>query len=91
MLKLDIESIRVPHERTYAARVEQHPLCGALASQLVPAERVLGEGELTTMVGGPRRARLFTRELDRWQPSLPFRVEISEICGAKVYRVAGLQ
>jgi tellurite resistance protein/RecA/RadA recombinase len=60
---------------------------------LVHLERhsVLGEGELTTMVGGPRRARLFTRELDRWQPGLPFRVEISEIGGAKVYRVAGLQ
>jgi hypothetical protein len=52
---------------------------------------VLGEGELTTMVGGPRRARVFARELDRWQPVLPFRIEISEISGAKVYRVAGLQ
>lgn len=60
---------------------------------LVHLERhsVLGEGELTSMVGGPRRARIFAREIDRWQPSLPFRVEISEISGAKVYRTAGLQ
>jgi hypothetical protein len=91
MLKLDIESIRVPHERTYAARVEQHPLCGALASQLVPADakevrrRLMASSLRLTESMAPAVGSI------RWQPSLPFRVEISEISGAKVYRVTGLQ
>src|SRR5690349_5138555 len=38
LARLDIEAIRVAHERTYAARVEQHPLCGPLVARLVPAD-----------------------------------------------------
>jgi tellurite resistance protein/RecA/RadA recombinase len=52
---------------------------------------VIGESELTSMVGGPRRARTFARELDGWRASLPFRIEVSEISGAKVYCKVGLQ
>jgi hypothetical protein len=52
---------------------------------------VIGESELTSMVGGPRRARTFARELDGWRASLPFRIEVTEISGAKVYCKVGLQ
>lgn len=47
---------------------------------------LLSEGELMSMVGGPRRARMFSRELDGWRADLPFHVEISVIAGAKSYR-----
>jgi AAA domain/Protein of unknown function (DUF4011) len=47
---------------------------------------VLSEEELTNMVGGPRRARMFARELDGWRSALPFQVETSVLGGAKSYR-----
>jgi hypothetical protein len=49
----------------------------------------LGEAELTNLVGGPRRARQFARELEGLRERLPFRVEAQDLNGSKVYRVAG--
>lgn len=48
----------------------------------------LDESELITLVGGPRRARVFTRELDGWRTTLPFLIEVSTVTGIKVYRRA---
>lgn len=50
----------------------------------------LGEGELASIVGGPRRARKFGAELDAVRAALPFGIEIIELGGAKVYRKVGL-
>lgn len=50
----------------------------------------LDESELISLVGGPRRARVFTRELDGWRATLPFLVEVSTITGIKVYRRTAL-
>jgi hypothetical protein len=47
---------------------------------------LLNEGELMSMVGGPRRARAFSRELDGWLATLPFGIEVSVVGGAKAYR-----
>lgn len=49
----------------------------------------LGEGELTSLVGGPRRARTFARELEAWREGLPFKVEVADVNGAKIYRNLG--
>ena len=49
----------------------------------------LGEAELTNLVGGPRRARQFAREIEGWRELLPFRVEVIEVGGAKIYKNAG--
>ena len=49
----------------------------------------LGESELNSLVGGPRRARLFARELETLSETLPFRVEVLEVAGAKIYRNVG--
>ncbi|HPH68905.1 MAG TPA: AAA domain-containing protein, partial [Kofleriaceae bacterium] len=49
----------------------------------------LGEGDLNSIVGGPRRARKFATELDALRPGLPFGVEITDIGGTKVYRKVG--
>jgi tellurite resistance protein len=46
----------------------------------------LDESELVSLVGGPRRARVFTRELDGWRATLPFVIEVSTTTGIKVYR-----
>ena len=46
----------------------------------------LDEAELITLVGGPRRARVFTRELDVWRVTLPFVIEVSTTTGIKIYR-----
>jgi hypothetical protein len=51
----------------------------------------LGEAELTNLVGGPRRARQFSREIEGWRELLPFRVEVTEVAGSKVYRNVGGQ
>jgi hypothetical protein len=48
----------------------------------------LSESDLTSMVGGPRRARTFARDLDGWRAGLPFEIEVSVIAGAKAYRRA---
>jgi AAA domain/Protein of unknown function (DUF4011) len=50
---------------------------------------LLTEAELSSLVGGPRRARAFARELDDWRAQLPFVVELSVIDGAKAYRRGG--
>ena len=47
---------------------------------------LLNESDLTNLVGGPRRARVFARELDGWLPGLPFHIEVSVIEGAKAYK-----
>ena len=47
---------------------------------------LLNESDLTSMVGGPRRARAFARELDDWRAGLPFEIEVSVVGGAKAYR-----
>jgi hypothetical protein len=47
---------------------------------------LLNESDLTSMVGGPRRARAFARDLDDWRASLPFEIEVSVVGGAKAYR-----
>jgi hypothetical protein len=39
-----------------------------------------------SLVGGPRRARAFSRELDGWRAVLPFEVEVAAIGGSTVYR-----
>jgi hypothetical protein len=61
---------------------------GLVRQALLHLERhgALDEAELTSLVGGPRRARLFARELDGWRAGLPFQVEVAEAAGAKVYR-----
>ncbi|MDX2088369.1 MAG: AAA domain-containing protein [Kofleriaceae bacterium] len=46
----------------------------------------LDEAALTSLVGGPRRARTFARELDGWRAGLPFGVEVSPSSGGMVYR-----
>jgi hypothetical protein len=46
----------------------------------------LDEAELTSLVGGPRRARMFASELDSWRAALPFIVEVSNANGIKIYR-----
>jgi hypothetical protein len=46
----------------------------------------LGEGDLNSIVGGPRRARKFAADLDALRPGLPFGVEVTDIGGTKVYR-----
>lgn len=46
----------------------------------------LDESELISLVGGPRRARVFTRELDGWRTTLPFVIEVSTTTGIKIYR-----
>ena len=46
----------------------------------------IGEGELSSIVGGPRRVRVFARELDTLRVGLPFGVEVTDVGGAKVYR-----
>jgi tellurite resistance protein/RecA/RadA recombinase len=46
----------------------------------------LDEAELTNLVGGPRRARMFASELDSWRAALPFIVEVSNANGIKIYR-----
>lgn len=46
----------------------------------------LDESELLTLVGGPRRARVFARELDGWRVTLPFVIEVSTTTGIKIYR-----
>lgn len=52
------------------------------------AHGLLTEVELVNMVGGPRRARRFTRALDGLRSSLPFGVEVADANGSKVYRVS---
>ena len=47
----------------------------------------LTESELVNLVGGPRRARQFARESEAWRDLLPFRLEVIDVGGAKVYRV----
>ena len=47
---------------------------------------LLNEAELMSMVGGPRRARAFARQLDAWRSDLPFLVEASIVEGARTYR-----
>ena len=47
---------------------------------------LLTESDLTSMVGGPRRARTFARELDDWRAGLPFAIEIAAVGGGKAYR-----
>lgn len=47
----------------------------------------MNESELTTIVGGPRRARVFATALEGWRATLPFSVEVSSSDGADVYRV----
>ena len=49
----------------------------------------LGEGDLNSIVGGPRRARKFASELDALRAGLPFGVESTDIGGTKVYRKVG--
>ncbi|MBP9202687.1 MAG: DUF4011 domain-containing protein [Kofleriaceae bacterium] len=49
----------------------------------------LGEGDLNSIVGGPRRARRFAAELDGMRPGLPFGVEVTDVGGSKVYRKVG--
>lgn len=46
----------------------------------------IDEAELTSLVGGPRRARVFARDLDTWRATLPFGVEVSTTSGIKIYR-----
>jgi len=49
----------------------------------------LNETELVNIVGGPRHARSFARELDDWLEILPFRVEVQHAGGTKLYRNLG--
>jgi RecA/RadA recombinase len=49
----------------------------------------LGEVDVISIVGGPRKARLFARELESWRDRIPFRVEIVDVKGTKVYRKIG--
>jgi hypothetical protein len=53
------------------------------------AHGILNETELVNLVGGPRHARSFARQLDEWVELLPFRVEVQQVGGAKVYRNVG--
>jgi hypothetical protein len=53
------------------------------------AHGILNETELVNLVGGPRHARSFARQLDEWIELLPFRVEVQQVGGAKVYRNVG--
>ena len=46
----------------------------------------IDEAELTSLVGGTRRARVFARDLDTWRATLPFGVEASTASGIKIYR-----
>jgi hypothetical protein len=46
----------------------------------------IDEAELTSLAGGPRRARVFARDLDTWRATLPFGVEVSTASGIKIYR-----
>lgn len=48
----------------------------------------MNESELTTIVGGPRRARVFAGALEGWKSALPFAVEVSSGDGVETYRVA---
>lgn len=50
---------------------------------------LLNETELVNLVGGPRHARSFARQLDDWLEVLPFRVEVNQVGGSKVYRNVG--
>jgi sugar/nucleoside kinase (ribokinase family) len=50
---------------------------------------LLNETELVNLVGGPRQARAFALQLDEWLESLPFRVEVQQVGGAKIYRNVG--
>lgn len=46
----------------------------------------MNEGELTSLVGGPRRARLFASSLDGWRSLLPFTVDVTSADGSTIYR-----
>ena len=48
----------------------------------------MNEGELTSLVGGPRRARTFASSLESWRGALPFKIEVSGAEGATVYRTS---
>lgn len=78
--------VRAPTEELpeWAAAIED-PLFRKALLHLARHES-LGEAELVSLVGGPRRARAFAGNLDGWRDQLPFRVEISEVGGSKIYR-----
>jgi tellurite resistance protein len=46
----------------------------------------LAEAELTSLVGGPRRARLFASQLEEWKANLPFSVVVEGLSGSMIYR-----
>jgi hypothetical protein len=46
----------------------------------------IDEVELTSLVGGPRRARVFASDLDTWRATLPLGIEVSTASGIKIYR-----
>jgi hypothetical protein len=50
---------------------------------------LLNETELVNLVGGPRQARAFARQLDEWLNVLPFRVEVRHVGETKLYRNVG--
>ncbi|MEY4544279.1 MAG: hypothetical protein RL685_474 [Pseudomonadota bacterium] len=51
----------------------------------------LNETELVNLVGGPRQARMFARQLDGWLELLPFHVEVQQVGENKVYRNVGVR
>jgi hypothetical protein len=53
------------------------------------AHGLLNETELVNIVGGPRQARTFARQLDGWLEILPFQVEVQQVGDNKVYRNVG--
>ena len=77
-------SAPVPEQPAWALAIPDE----LFRSALLHLERhgLLSEGDLMSVVGGPRRARVFSRELDTWRAGLPFLVEVSVIAGAKSYR-----
>jgi hypothetical protein len=57
----------------------------------INAHGLLNETDLINMVGGPRHARSFARQLDGWLETLPFRVEVQQVGATKVYKNAGVR
>lgn len=47
----------------------------------------LSEVELVNLVGGPRRARQFARQLDDWKQVTPFSIEVQQVGTTKSYTI----
>jgi len=82
---------RKPERREHRARpggVHHHGDHAATGLALLHIEKhgSIDEAELTSLVGGPRGARVFARNLDTWRATLPFGVEVSTARGIKIYR-----